>query len=184
MPGPPGDVLVTFPGAPDAGGFSVTLPLDGASFRYTMGHFATGVTVMTTTAGERMHGMTVSAFASISLEPLLVMVSVERSTVMHELVAQSGAFAINVLGERSESTARFFADNVRLAAPEFREGGFRLGITGSPILSEASGYLEATVHGTQDAGDHTIIVGKVVALEIVTEEEPLIYYRSGYRSLD
>ena len=162
----------------------MTLPLDGASFRYTMGHFATGVTVMTTTAGERMHGMTVSAFASISLEPLLVMVSVERSTVMHELVAQSGVFAINVLGERSESTARFFADNVRLAAPEFREGGYRLGITGSPILSEASGYLEATVHGTQDAGDHTIIVGKVVALEIVTEEEPLIYYRSGYRSLD
>src|SRR2546422_10084549 len=129
MPGSPGDVLVTFPRAPDAGGFSVTLPLDGASFRYTMGHFATGVTVMTTTAGERMHGMTVSAFASISLEPLLVMVSVERSTVMHELVAQSGAFAINVLGERSESTARVFADNGRLAAPEVREGGFLLGVT-------------------------------------------------------
>ena len=162
----------------------MTLPLDGASFRYTVGHFATGVTVMTTTAGERMHGMTVSAFASVSLEPLLVMVSVERSTVMHELVARSRFFAINFLGERSESTARFFADNVRLAAPEFREGGYRLGITGSPILSEASGYLEATVHGTQEAGDHTIIVGKVVALEVVTEEEPLIYYRSGYRSLD
>src|SRR5438034_10606069 len=162
MPGPPGDVLVTFPRAPDAGGFSVTLPLDGASFRYTMGHFATGVTVMTTTAGERMHGMTVSAFASISLEPLLVMVSVERSTVMHELVAQSGAFAINVLGYGSESTARFFADNVRLAAPEFREGGFRLGITGSPILSEASGNLEATVHGHQAAGRHSTIDCKVV----------------------
>ncbi|TMF52437.1 MAG: flavin reductase [Chloroflexi bacterium] len=101
----------------------VTLPLDGASFRYTVGHFATGVTVMTTTAGERMHGMTVSAFASVSLEPLLIMVSVERSTVMHELVARSRAFAINFLGQRSESTARFFADNVRLAAPEFREGG-------------------------------------------------------------
>src|SRR5206468_10418278 len=150
MPGPPGDVLVTFPGAPDAGGFSVTLPLDGASFRYTMGHFATGVTVMTTMAGERMHGMTVSAFASISLEPLLVMVSVERSTVLHELVAQSGPFAINVLGARSESTARFFADNVRLAAPEFREGGYRLAITGSSILSDACGYVEVVVTGTQE----------------------------------
>jgi flavin reductase len=162
----------------------VTLPLDGASFRYTMGHFATGVTVMTTRAGERLHGMTVSAFASISLEPMLVMVSVERSTVMHKLVAQSGAFAINFLGKRSESTARFFADNVRLAAPEFREGGYRIGMTGSPILNEASGYLEARVHGTHEAGDHTIVVGNVLALEIVTEEEPLIYYRSGYRSLD
>lgn len=162
----------------------MTLPLDGASFRYTLGHFATGVTVMTTTAGQRMHGMTVSAFASISLDPLLVMVSVERSTVMHQLVAQSGAFAINFLGERSESTARFFADNVRLAAPEFREGGYRLGITGSPILKEATGYLEASVHSRREAGDHTIIVGRVVALDVVTEEEPLIYYRSGYRSLD
>ena len=75
----------------------MTLPLDGASFRYTVGHFATGVTVMTTTAGERMHGMTVSAFASVSLEPLLIMVSVERSTVMHELVGRSRAFASPIL---------------------------------------------------------------------------------------
>src|SRR5438067_13597906 len=122
MPGPPGDVLVTFPRAPDAGGFSVTLPLDGASFRYTMGHFATGVTVMTTTAGERMHGMTVSAFASVSLEPPLIMASVERSTVMHELVGRSRAFAINFPGQRSESTARSVADSVRRPAPGLREG--------------------------------------------------------------
>jgi flavin reductase (DIM6/NTAB) family NADH-FMN oxidoreductase RutF len=156
---------------------------DKASFRYAMGHFATGVTVMTTAVGRRMHGMTVSAFASVSLEPLLILVSVERTTVMHRMVLESGSFAINILGERSESTARFFADNARLDGPEFRQGSYEIGMTGSPILKEASGHLEATVHATYGAGDHSIIVGEIVGLNIAREEGPLIYYRSGYRQL-
>ena len=160
------------------------MPLDKAAFRQVMGHFATGVTVMTTTSGGRMHGMTVSAFASVSLEPLLILVSVERSTVMHELVLQSGAFALSILGERSEGTARFFADNARLEAPEFHEGGYRIGTTGSPILNQATAFIEATIYSTHEAGDHTIIVGKVVTVEVVSEEEPLLYYRSGYRQLE
>lgn len=149
-----------------------------------MGHFASGVTIMTTTAG-RLHGMTVSAFASQSLEPLLILVSVERSTLMHQLVMQSRAFAINILDEHGEGTARFFADNARLNAPEFREGAYHLGVmTGSPILKEAAAYLEARLHSTLEAGDHTIIVGQVVALEVVRDAAPLIYYRSRYRRLD
>jgi len=161
----------------------VNPPLDKASFRHAMGHFASGVTVMTTTAAGRMHGMTVSAFASQSLDPLLILVSVERSTVMHQLVAQSGAFAVNILDERGEGTARFFADNARLNGPEFKESTYHLGVTGSPILKEATGYLEATVDRSLDAGDHTIVVGRVVAVKIVRETAPLIYYRSGYRGL-
>jgi 3-hydroxy-9,10-secoandrosta-1,3,5(10)-triene-9,17-dione monooxygenase reductase component len=149
-----------------------------------MGHFASGVTVMTTTAAGQMHGMTVSAFASESLDPLLILVSVERSTVMHRLVGQSKAFAINILGDQGEGTARFFADNARLDGPEFTEGTFHLGATGSPILEEATAYLEANVEATLDAGDHSIIVGRVVALAVVREAGPLIYYRSGYRRLD
>jgi flavin reductase (DIM6/NTAB) family NADH-FMN oxidoreductase RutF len=157
--------------------------LDKTSFRHVMGRFASGVTVMTTSAAGRMHGMTVSAFASQSLEPLLILVSVERSTVMHQLVMESRAFAVNILDEHGEATARFFADNARLKGPEFKEGAYHLGISGSPILEEATGYLEATVERTLEAGDHTIIVGRVVALKIVGDAAPLIYYRSGYRSL-
>jgi len=157
--------------------------LDEASFRHVMGHFASGVTIMTTSAAGRMHGMTVSAFASHSLEPLMILVSVERSTVMHQLVTESGTFAINILDEHGEGTARFFADNARLKGPEFRDGAYHLGTTGSPILAEATGYLEATVDRTLDAGDHTVIVGRVVALKIVRDAAPLIYYRSGYRGL-
>jgi flavin reductase (DIM6/NTAB) family NADH-FMN oxidoreductase RutF len=157
--------------------------LDKTSFRHVMGRFASGVTVMTTSAAGRMHGMTVSAFASQSLEPLLILVSVERSTVMHQLVMESRAFAVNILDEHGEATARFFADNARLKGPEFKEGAYHLGISGSPILEEATGYLEATVERTLEAGDHTIIVGRVVTLKIVGDAAPLIYYRSGYRSL-
>jgi len=148
-----------------------------------MGHFASGVTIMTTTAAGRMHGMTVSAFASQSLDPLLILVSVERSTIMHQLVAESRAFAVNILDEHGEGTARFFADNARLKGPEFKEGAYHLGVTGSPILEDATGYLEATVDRTLEAGDHTVIVGRVVALKIVRDAAPLIYYRSRYRGL-
>jgi flavin reductase (DIM6/NTAB) family NADH-FMN oxidoreductase RutF len=162
----------------------VTLPLDNASFRHAMGHFASGVTIMTTTASERMHGMTVSAFASQSLDPLLILVSVERSTEMYKLVMASRAFAINILGEHAEGTARFFADNARLKGPEFVEGAYHVGVNGAPLLDEAVAYLEATVHSTLEAGDHSVIVGRVTALEVLSDAEPLIYYRSGYRRLD
>ncbi len=157
--------------------------LDKGSFRHAMSHFASGVTIMTTTVAGRMHGMTVSAFASQSLDPLLILVSVERSTTMHRLVMASRAFAINILDERGEGTARFFADNARLDGPEFQQGAYRLGVTGSPILEEATAYLEAALDATLEAGDHTIMVGRVVALEVVRDAAPLIYYRSGYRSL-
>jgi len=158
-------------------------PLEKASFRYGMGHFATGVTVMTVGAPGRLHGMTVSAFASVSLEPLLILVCVEQSTLMHQLLEEQAGFAVNILSERGEATSRFFADNARLDGPEFREGSYRLGVTGSPILLEATAYLEATIHGQHDAGDHTVVVGEVINLEVLTEDNPLIFYRGGYRRL-
>ncbi len=148
-----------------------------------MGHFASGVTIMTTAGREGLHGMTVSAFASVSLDPLLILACVERSTLMHRLLGETGTFAVNVLSERGEATSRFFADNARLEGPEFREGSYRLGVTGSPILLEATAYLEARVHGRHEAGDHTVVVGEVIAVEVLTEDDPLIFYRGGYRRL-
>jgi len=148
-----------------------------------MGHFASGVTIMTTSASGRLHGMTVSAFASVSLEPPLILVCVEHSTLMHRLLEETNVFAVNILSERGEATSRFFADNARLEGPEFREGSYRPGLTGSPILLDATAYLEARVHGKHEAGDHTVVVGEVIHLEVLTEEDPLIFYRGGYRGL-
>ena len=157
--------------------------MDKASFRYALGHFASGVTIMTISAGGRLHGMTVSAFASVSLEPPLILVCVEHSTLMHQLLHEKSTFAVNILGERGEATSRFFADNARLEGPEFREGSYRLGATGSPILLDATAYLEARVYGRHDAGDHTVVVGEVLGLEVLGETDPLIFYRGGYRQL-
>ncbi len=157
--------------------------MDKASFRYALGHFASGVTIMTISAAGRLHGMTVSAFASVSLEPPLILVCVEHSTLMHRLLGRQSSFAVNILGERGEATSRFFADNARLEGPEFREGSYRLGTTGSPILVDATAFLEATVQGRHEAGDHVIVVGEVVALEVLTETDPLLFYRGGYRQL-
>jgi flavin reductase (DIM6/NTAB) family NADH-FMN oxidoreductase RutF len=148
-----------------------------------MGHFASGVTIMTISAAGRLHGMTVSAFASVSLEPPLILVCVEHSTLMHQLLDEHGAFAVNILGERGEATSRFFADNARLEGVEFREGNYRLGLTGSPILLDATAYLEARVHGRHQAGDHTVVVGEVIGLDVLAETDPLIFYRGGYRRL-
>src|SRR5260370_33718874 len=130
-----------------------------------MGHFASGVTIMPTTAGGRMHGMTVSAFASQSLDPLVILVSVERSTEMHKLVMASRAFAINILAEYAEGTARFFADNARLEGAEFVAGAYHVGVSGAPLLDEAVAHLQATGDSPLEAGDHSAIVGPVTRVE-------------------
>ena len=91
---------------------------DQIAFRHALGHFASGVGVMTTALEGRLHGMTVSAFSSLSLVPLLVLVCVEKLTVMHDMVSRSAVFSVSILGEADEGLARFFADNQRLVVPE------------------------------------------------------------------
>ncbi len=154
-----------------------------ALFRYALGHFASGVTVMTSCLGEQLHGMTVSAFCSVSLEPPLVLVCVERNTRMYQLVSQSQVFAVNMLEARDEAVSRFFADNERLKGPEFAAFSHRRGVTGSPILQQATAYLEGRVRATCEGGDHVIFLGEVIALEVLSESLPLIFYRGGYSTL-
>lgn len=138
---------------------------------------------MTTRLGEQLHGMTVSAFASVSLQPLLVLVSVEKNTLMHRLVSQSKVFAVNILPEREEETSRFFADNERLGKPEFTARTFEPGITGSPLLLSATAYIESRLKAAYDGGDHTLFLGEVLALDIRSEGAPLVFYRGGYTGL-
>jgi flavin reductase (DIM6/NTAB) family NADH-FMN oxidoreductase RutF len=148
-----------------------------------MGHFPAGVTVLTTALGERLHGMTVSAFASLSLEPPMVLAAVEKRTVMHGLLERSRLFAVSILGEEDEAVSRYFADNSRLRGAEFTPGTYRAGLNGSPILLAANAFIEAKVVAGHDGGDHTIFVGEVTNLGVLSEKPPLIFYRGGYRSL-
>lgn len=138
---------------------------------------------MTTRLDKQIHGMTVSAFSSVSLHPLLVVVAVEKVTLMHKMVSQSRIYAVNILGAQDEAVSRFFADNSRLDGPEFVEGTYHSGLTGAPIVNTASAFLETEVREIYPGGDHDLFLGEVVALRVLSENPPLIFYRGGYTTL-
>jgi flavin reductase (DIM6/NTAB) family NADH-FMN oxidoreductase RutF len=155
---------------------------DEFEFREVMGHFATGVTIV---AGRDPDGapcgLTVSSVASVSLQPLLVLVCLDREAVSHDRIVDGGAFAISVLSSRDEALARRFSAGER--AERFRELPHRVAVTGSPVLDRALAWLDCEVRDVHLAGDHSIVVGEVVACA-AGEGEPLIFYRGDYRRID
>jgi flavin reductase (DIM6/NTAB) family NADH-FMN oxidoreductase RutF len=158
------------------------MALDPDLFRSVLGRFATGVTVITTRddAG-RDHGMTVSAFASLSLQPPRVLVCVDRAASMFAILQEGRWFAVNVLASHQEALSRRFAN---LDASERFEGiGFSRGPHGAPLLDEALARLECRVVVKHDGGDHGIVVGDVEQAE-TSEDRPLLYYRGGYAQLE
>jgi flavin reductase (DIM6/NTAB) family NADH-FMN oxidoreductase RutF len=153
--------------------------MDDIEFRRVMGHFATGVTVVTATSGAGVpHGLTANAISSVSLDPTLVLVCVERTADTEPVIREAGAFAINILPEeRGEVLARRFAEVD--TGDRFSGVAHRPGSTGAPILERALAWLDCTVHEELPGGDHTIFLGRVVAGD-ADEGTPLVYYRGGY----
>lgn len=153
-------------------------------FRSIIGHFATGVTVITSRAGEQFQGMTANAVTSLSLDPLMILVCVDRGTHSHRLLEEGGAFAVNILGAHQEDVSRLFA---RRAEPEIgalRGQAFRTGVTGVPLLEDCVAYIECHVADVLEGGDHSIFLGEVVDAGVVNEAvPPLLFYRGQYRAL-
>lgn len=153
--------------------------IDQSEYRRVMGHFATGVTVVTTRdENGRPLGLTANAVASVSLQPPMVLVCVDRQSESHDAFAASEAFAVNVLTQMQETLSRRFAKS---SADKFAGIGHREGISGSPVLEEVLAYLDCRLVHAFEAGDHTIFVGEVVDLATGTEAEPLLFFRGGYR---
>ena len=159
------------------------MALDKNDFRRTMGFFATGVTVVTTALGEELHGMTANAVCSVSLEPPLLLVCIDRRSHTHSILAQSRVFAVNILGEEQEELSRLFADSASPRAHSLWDVRYRLGTTGAPILEDCLAYAECRVAATYPGGDHTIFLGYVKDLGIVREARPLLFYRGAYEGL-
>jgi flavin reductase (DIM6/NTAB) family NADH-FMN oxidoreductase RutF len=157
------------------------MSIDPDTFRSALGRFASGVTVVTTRDGAGQdHGLTVSAFCSLSLEPPLVLVCIDAEASMHPVLSQVTHFAVNVLAEGQEPLAR------RFAAPEtdrFDGVGYERGATGAPILDDVVAYLECRKTTMLPGGDHTVFVGEVEHAE-VHSSGPLLYYRGGYAQLE
>ncbi len=159
------------------------MTVDPMEFRSIIGHFATGVTVITTAAGDQLHGMTANAVSSLSLDPVMVLICVDKTTHTHRVLDEGGVFTVNVLGEHQEAVSRVFAKKSEPETGTLRGEPFRLGETGAPILSDCLAFLECRVAGTFDGGDHTIFLGQVVSEGVVEEMRPLLFYRGGYHTL-
>jgi flavin reductase (DIM6/NTAB) family NADH-FMN oxidoreductase RutF len=153
-------------------------------FRDALRHFPSGVTIVTLRAGSRVHGLTVSAFASVSTEPPLVAVMIDRRHQAHSILEREKAtFAVNVLGHDQTDLSNRFAwlkDGDR-----FAEGNWEEAVTGAPVLADAVFWLDCTIFQRVAAGTHTIFIGQVRASHVGRPDgEPLIYWNRDYRQLD
>ena len=152
-------------------------------FRQVLSRFATGVTIVTTRHGETVHGLTANSFCSVSLAPPLVLVCVDKNAQSHDLIQQSGNFAVNFLTLAQEEWSRRFADNQLSADERFAGIALHPEKTGAPVLDEALGWLDCKLFAAYAGGDHTIFVGEVVALGQSRDQQPLLYYQSQYHQL-
>ncbi len=156
------------------------MPIDELELRRVMGHFATGVTVVTTvTPTGELSGLTANAVASVSLRPPLVLVCVDKTAESHPHIAQSKVFTINILSDLQETVSRRFAGK---GPDKFVGISYRLGANGAPILDGVIAYLECVLKAAYEGGDHTIYVGEVTQAETFSGK-PLLFYRGGYRQI-
>jgi flavin reductase (DIM6/NTAB) family NADH-FMN oxidoreductase RutF len=154
--------------------------IDTPAFRRALGQFASGVTVVTTRdASGRRHGLTVSAFSSVSLEPPLVLVCIDHRSEANRGVRESGWFAVSVLGEGQEEVSRRFAE---LGTSKLQGFAFLEGSHGLPLVPGAIAHLECRVRSFHDEGDHAVWVGEVSRLA-VEPGPPLLHYAGRYRRL-
>lgn len=159
------------------------MSINSEAFRDALRHFPAGVTLVTLKAGDRTHGLTVSAFASVSPSPPLIAVIIDRRSSAHQLLEEEGTvFAVNILGEDQVELSNRFAwvkDDDR-----FAQGQWGTAVTGAPILEEAVAWMDCTIHSRLEAGTHTIYLGEIQASGLPrADESPLVYWNRGYRRL-
>ena len=159
-----------------------TMDVSQADFRKVMGHFATGVTVVTTCDDQRRLGITVNAFSSLSLDPPLILVCIEKTSYLHQVMIRNGFFAVNLLGEDQRDLCTCFAGHSE-ARRNFCDTPSHTAVTGAPVLDHALAWLDCRIVDVFPGGDHSIIVGHVEALGGVAGR-PLLYYRGKYPKIN
>jgi flavin reductase (DIM6/NTAB) family NADH-FMN oxidoreductase RutF len=170
---------------PEAGERDVN-GVDLASFRQAVGQFASGIVVVST---ENGHAMTVSAFSSVSLDPPLVLFCAEKVARFHDAVLEAGSWAVSILADDAEKTARKLATRGRPLDRQFDGLPHHPGpVTGAPVLDDALAVVECTTKAVYEGGDHSIVVGHVVAVYAPPEGSPdgrgpLLHHSGRYRRL-
>lgn len=153
------------------------MPIDVTLFKQVMRRFATGVMVLTVNDGIESHAITVNAVTSLSLDPLLMLVCIEKNARSHDLLRRAGAFALNILADKQRDLGERFAyDREARSRPEILVRGHP-GQTGAMVFDESLGFLECRITAEYPGGDHTIFVGQVLSAELNgSGKEPLVYY--------
>ena len=161
------------------------MPISSDDFRDALRHFPAGVTVVTikTREDNQPHGLTVSAFASVSPTPPMILVCIDHKAHSHELMEKAGTvFAVNILPENQSDLSNRFAWGDE--ETRFEAGTWETAVTGAPILKEALAWLDCTIYSRHHAGTHTIYVGEVQASGCPNpDEKPLIYWNRDYQKL-
>jgi len=150
--------------------------LDQARFREVLGHFATGVTIVTAREGDEPVGFSCQSFAALSLDPPMVILAPSKSSTSWPRIAAAGAFCVNILGEHQEAVCRAFAVS---GGDKFDGIDWLPGVTGSPVITGSLATVECRLGEIFEGGDHELVTGHVVAMEI-GEGAPLVFYRSGF----
>lgn len=151
---------------------------DPASYRTVLGHFATGVTIVTALDGGEPVGMACNSFTGgVSLDPPLVLFCGAHSSTTFPRIRAAGRWAANILGEDDQELCRLFAQK---GADRFAHVRYRMGASGAPVLEDALAYVDCVTEAEHDAGDHVIVVGRVLELGHASEGRPLVFYRGGY----
>ena len=156
--------------------------VDPRQYRDVIGRFATGVTVITWDDGEVTRGMTANAISSLSLDPMLLLICIDKKVSAHPQLLRSSAFAVNILAEDQIEVSKAFASHGQEAMPD--GVSYERGTTGAPILDNALAWIDCEIAEHVEGGDHTIFFGRVVNISIPRPEaNPLLFWAGRYRNI-
>jgi flavin reductase (DIM6/NTAB) family NADH-FMN oxidoreductase RutF len=152
-----------------------------SEFRQALGHLPTGVTIIASMLEGEPVGLSVGSFFSVSLDPPMVGFCAARSSTSFPTVRETGVFCASILAADQEAVSRVFASS---GADKFRGLGWHAsGDSGSPVVADALAWIDCRIASIVEAGDHVLVLGDVVHLEVTRETAPLVFFRGGYHSL-
>ena len=151
--------------------------IDSGLFRNVLGHFPTGVTAVTAVNEGRPVGMAIGSFMSVSLDPPLVAFLPTKDSTSWADIRAAGSFCVNVMAQDQMATCGVMASR---ADDKFVDVSWRPGPTGAPILDGSIAYMDCTIEAVYDGGDHDIVVGRVVELDVLDAKDPLLFWKGGY----
>ena len=159
------------------------MTIEASVYRGIIGQFATGVTVVTTAVDGWLHGMTANAITSVSLDPLLLLVCVDKEAHTHGHLSSAGAFTVSILAEDQQDVSQTFAASNEPEEGRLQGVGYRIGENGAPIIDGCLASIQCEVTEHADGGDHTIFIGRVLDATTERDAPPLLFHQGKYRKL-